>query len=73
MHHTDLDLNMTTAFRFYFGELIGSVFFRGAVVILIGISPFMALIYEIVFEASNKFQNSNMKIPFRLEKALIKF
>lgn len=26
IHHTDKDLDLTTAFRFYFGELIGSVF-----------------------------------------------
>lgn len=72
VHHTDLDLDITTSFRFHFGELIGSVFFRGAAVILIGISPLMVLIYEISFDASNQFQHSNLKIPFRLEKVLNK-
>ncbi len=72
VHHTDLDLDITTSFRFHFGELIGSVFFRGAAVILIGISPLMVLIYEIAFEASNQFQHSNIKLPFRFEKALNK-
>lgn len=68
VHHTDLDLDITTAFRFHFGELIGSIFFRGAAVLLIGVSPLMVLIYEIVFDVSNQFQHSNIKIPFRLEK-----
>ncbi|MEP7233446.1 MAG: sterol desaturase family protein [Ginsengibacter sp.] len=72
VHHTDLDLDITTSFRFHFGELIGSVFFRGAAVILIGISPLMVLIYEIAFDAANQFQHSNLKIPFRFEKALNK-
>lgn len=72
VHHTDLDLDITTAFRFHFGELIGSVFFRGAAVILTGISPLMVLIYEIAFDASNQFQHSNIKIPFRFEKVLNK-
>jgi sterol desaturase/sphingolipid hydroxylase (fatty acid hydroxylase superfamily) len=72
VHHTDLDLDITTSFRFHFGELIGSVFFRGASVILIGISPLMVLIYEIAFEAANQFQHSNMKLPFRFEKILNK-
>ncbi|HUZ59297.1 MAG TPA: sterol desaturase family protein [Hanamia sp.] len=72
VHHTDLDLDITTSFRFHFGELIGSVFFRGAAVILIGISPLMVLIYEIAFEASNQFQHSNMRIPYRFEKILNK-
>lgn len=72
VHHTDLDLDITTSFRFHFGELIGSVFFRGAAVILIGISPLMVLIYEIAFDSSNQFQHSNMKVPFLLEKILNK-
>lgn len=70
--HTDLDLDILTAFRFHFGELIGSVFFRSAAVILIGISPLMVLIYEIAFDASNQFQHSNIKIHFRFEKVLNK-
>jgi len=72
VHHTDLDLDITTAFRFHFGELIGSVFFRGAAILLIGASPWMVLIYEIAFEAANQFQHSNMKLTFRFEKALNK-
>ena len=34
VHHTDPDLDVTTAIRFHYGELIGSVFFRGALVFL---------------------------------------
>src|SRR3954469_2706130 len=70
VHHTDLDLDVTTAFRFHFGELIGSVFFRGAAVVLIGASPMQVLVYEIAFEAATQFHHSNMKIPFPFEKAL---
>lgn len=70
VHHTDLDLDVTTAFRFHFGELIGSVFFRGAAVLLIGASPLVVLIYEIVFEAATEFHHSNMTLPFKFEKAL---
>lgn len=70
VHHTDLDLDVTTAFRFHFGELIGSVFFRGAAVLLIGASPLMVLIFEIVFEAATQFHHTNMKLPFKVEKTL---
>ena len=70
VHHTDLDLDVTTAFRFHFGEMIASVFFRGAAIILIGASPAMVLVYEIFFEAATQFHHSNMKLPFRLEKIL---
>lgn len=72
VHHTDLDLDVTTAFRFHFGELIGSVIFRGAAILLIGASPHIVLVYEIIFEAAAQFHHSNTKIPFRLEKLLNK-
>ena len=70
VHHTDLDMDITTAFRFHFGEMIASVFFRGAAVVLIGASPEIVLIYEIAFEAATQFQHSNIKLPFQFEKLL---
>lgn len=73
VHHTDLDLDVTTAFRFHFGELIASVFFRGIVIIVIGVSPLVVLVYEIVFEAATQFHHSNMKLSTNLENVFNKF
>ena len=70
VHHTDLDLDVTTGIRFHFGELIGSVLFRGAMVVLTGASPILVLVYEIIFEAATNFHHSNWRLPFRFEKAL---
>jgi len=72
VHHTDHDLDVTTAVRFHFGEIIGSAVFRAAAVFLIGASPLIVLVYEIVFEAATQFHHSNLKLPFRLEKILNK-
>lgn len=72
VHHSDPDLDITTAFRFHFGELIGSVFFRGAAVLLTGASAIHVLIYEILFEGATQFHHSNWKLPIRLEKNLNK-
>jgi sterol desaturase/sphingolipid hydroxylase (fatty acid hydroxylase superfamily) len=72
VHHTDLDVDLTTAFRFHFGEMIASVFFRGAAVVLIGASPAIVLIYEIAFEAATQFHHSNTNISFKLEKIINK-
>ena len=72
VHHSDQDLDLTTAFRFHFGELIASVFSRGAAVFLIGPSPLLLLVYEGIFEGATQFHHSNWKLPFRLEKALNK-
>ncbi|MEP6950624.1 MAG: sterol desaturase family protein [Ginsengibacter sp.] len=70
VHHTDPDLDVTTAIRFHFGELIGSAFFRGAFVFLSGAAPMQVLIYEIVFEAATQFHHSNLKLPVKVERMI---
>ena len=70
VHHTDLDLDLSTAIRFHFGEMIGSVIFRGFFVWLSGASPLNVLIYEIIFEAETQFHHSNLNINPRIEKVL---
>ncbi len=72
VHHCDPDLDVTTAFRFHFGEMIGSVFFRGFFVLLAGVTAMQVLLYEILFEGATQFHHSNWKLPYRLEKALNK-
>lgn len=72
VHHSDHDLDISTAFRFHFGELVGSVFYRGAFVLLSGVSPFNVLLYELIFEAATQFHHSNMRLPYVLEKVLCK-
>ncbi len=72
VHHTDIDLDVSTAFRFHFGELIGSVFFRGACVFISGATPIEVLLYEILFEAETQFHHSNWKLPHAFENRLNK-
>ena len=70
VHHTDVDLDVTTAIRFHAGEMITSVFYRGFAVFIIGATPMLVLIYEIVFEGATLFHHSNWRLPFKLEKFL---
>lgn len=70
VHHTDLDMDVSTAFRFHFGELLLSVFYRSGQVALIGVSPKMALAYEIILEAETEFHHSNWRLPIELERRL---
>lgn len=70
VHHSDPDLDVSTALRFHFGELIGSVFFRGAFVLLSGASPMQVLLYEVAFEAATQFHHSNWKLPYKFERVL---
>ena len=72
VHHTDMDMDVTTAFRFHLGEMFGSLIYRSTIVLLIGASPLMVLIYEIIFEAETQFHHSNIKLPINFEKVLNK-
>jgi len=70
VHHTDVDLSVSTAIRFHFGEMVLSGIFRTAWVLLIGAGPLVVLVYEVVFEASVAFHHSNWRLPYRLERLL---
>jgi sterol desaturase/sphingolipid hydroxylase (fatty acid hydroxylase superfamily) len=70
VHHTDLDLDLTTAARFHFGEIILSVPYRLLLVVLLGVPPFIYLVFEIVFESATMFHHSNWRLSLGLERIL---
>ncbi len=73
VHHADLDLDLSTAFRFHAGEILASVIYRGAWVAGTGASPATVLLYEIFFETATNFHHSNLRLPHKAEKILSKF
>ena len=70
VHHTDLDMDMSTSVRFHFGEIIVSVPFRVSAVVLLGIPAKALIVYEIVFGCAALFHHSNWRLPLRLERIL---
>jgi sterol desaturase/sphingolipid hydroxylase (fatty acid hydroxylase superfamily) len=70
VHHTDLDLDVSTAFRFHAGELLLAVLWRSAQIVAIGAGPALVLVYEAAMEAATAFHHSNWRLPPRLERAL---
>jgi sterol desaturase/sphingolipid hydroxylase (fatty acid hydroxylase superfamily) len=72
VHHIDPDLDVSTGFRFHFGEVFFSTVFRVAQVSLIGV-PFAAFAaYELVFQVGTLFHHSNLRLPIRFERLLNK-
>jgi len=69
-HHIDPDLDVSTAFRFHFGEMFLSAGFRALQVALIGVSAWTYVVYETVYQANTLFHHSNVKLPLWLEKRL---
>ena len=70
VHHVDPDLDVTTSFRFHFGEVLYSVVFRALQVYLLGISLFTYLAYELVFQCATIFHHSNVRLPITVERWL---
>ncbi|MDB6128329.1 MAG: hypothetical protein JWM35_2225, partial [Verrucomicrobia bacterium] len=60
VHHTDLDVDVTTAFRFHFGETLLAVVVRSLQVAIAGASPTVVLMYEVGLGASTIFHHTNV-------------
>lgn len=69
-HHIDPDLDVTTAYRFHFGEVALSAIFRVLQISLIGISAGTFAVYELIFQANTLFQHSNVRLPLGLERLI---
>ncbi|MFW5740126.1 MAG: sterol desaturase family protein [Myxococcota bacterium] len=69
-HHIDPDLDVTTATRFHFGEMLFSVAFQAVQIVLLGVPALTYVVYEVVFQAGTLFHHSNWRLPQRLEGKL---
>jgi sterol desaturase/sphingolipid hydroxylase (fatty acid hydroxylase superfamily) len=72
VHHIDPDLDVTTAFRFHFGEIALSSVFGLIAVSTIGISGWAFAVYQLIFQAEVLFHHSNLRLPIRFERLLSK-
>ena len=72
VHHIDPDLDVSTAFRFHFGEIAFSSGFNLLQISLIGISAWAFTAYQVVFLAEVIFHHSNVRLPIQLERLLSK-
>lgn len=70
VHHADLDLDASTALRFHFGELLISVAWRAAQVLLIGVSPQSLAVWQNLLFVSILFHHSNVRLPVEVERRL---
>lgn len=69
-HHVDLDMDASTALRFHAGELLASVPWRAAQIIVIGVSPLTYSCWQTGLFMSILFHHSNARLPIGLERFL---
>jgi sterol desaturase/sphingolipid hydroxylase (fatty acid hydroxylase superfamily) len=70
VHHIDPDLDVSTGFRFHFGEIALSTGFRVVQITLIGVSAWTYALYELAFQANTLFHHSNVHLPIGMERWL---
>jgi sterol desaturase/sphingolipid hydroxylase (fatty acid hydroxylase superfamily) len=70
VHHTDLDLDVSTALRFHFTELLLSTPFRVLQILLIGPNRFSFSLWQTLFLLSVLFHHANLRIPIEAERRL---
>jgi sterol desaturase/sphingolipid hydroxylase (fatty acid hydroxylase superfamily) len=70
MHHTDPEMDVTTALRFHFGEIIISSALRLAIVPLLGLTLWQVILYETLLLPVIAFHHSNVALPERYDRIL---
>lgn len=70
VHHTDQDIDVTTALRFHPLEIILSLLIKICAVAAIGAPPLSVLIFEIMLSGAAMFNHGNIGIPPSLDRIL---
>jgi sterol desaturase/sphingolipid hydroxylase (fatty acid hydroxylase superfamily) len=72
VHHVDRDMDASTGVRFHFGELALSAGYRALQIAVIGADPLAVSIWQTVLLGSVLFHHSNLRLPVRLERGLVR-
>jgi sterol desaturase/sphingolipid hydroxylase (fatty acid hydroxylase superfamily) len=70
VHHTDLDVDLTTGIRFHPIEIVLSALYKAAIVVALGVDPWIVILFEAVLNASAVYTHGNFRVPERLDALL---
>lgn len=70
IHHSDLEIDVTTAVRFHPLEIILSLFYKSFWILWLGINPAAVIIFEIILNGAATFNHSNVNMPLSIDKIL---
>lgn len=70
VHHSDNNMDVTTAIRFHPLELLLSLVYKAAIVIVLGGSAVAVIIWELLFFIGPAFNHSNLRVPSWLDSKL---
>jgi len=72
VHHLDQWLDVTSAVRFHFGEVLLSSLVRATVIVCLGMPLISVVIFELLVLLGAGFHHSNLKLPMKVERGLSK-
>ncbi len=72
VHHSDIDLDVTSALRFHPIEIILSMLYKIALVVLLGAPAACVVIFEVILNGAAMFNHSNLNLSEKLDKHLRK-
>jgi sterol desaturase/sphingolipid hydroxylase (fatty acid hydroxylase superfamily) len=70
MHHTDMDLDVSSGNRFHPLEILLSTVIKLAAVTIIGAAPEAVVTFEVLLNATSLFTHSNIRLPKALDRQL---
>jgi sterol desaturase/sphingolipid hydroxylase (fatty acid hydroxylase superfamily) len=70
VHHSDMDIDVTTGVRFHPIEILLSMGIKMVVVILIGAPPVSVLIFEIILNGTSMFNHGNVRYSQQIDALL---
>ena len=70
VHHTDIELDVSSAERIHVGEIVILIGIKLAVVAVLGVPVLAVLLFEIWLDATSMFHNSNLRIPTNVDRWL---
>ncbi len=70
VHHTDLEVDVTTGIRFHPLEIIFSMMYKIVAVLLLGPVAFAVILYEILLNGAALFTHSNVLLNSKLDSVL---
>lgn len=70
VHHSDAEMDASSAVRFHTGEAVLSATARLAVLPLLGVTPLQLLVYELIMQPVILFHHSNVRVPARIDRVL---
>ncbi len=73
VHHTDRDIDVTTGSRFHPLEILLSMIYKIALVMMLGAPVLAVILFEIILNGCAMFNHANLRLPKVIDHVLRKF